>query len=137
MVEEEYGITVLFFDEPNMYFVEKESLAGKKINHNKFFAFLAKNEKELHVRFYWRPDEDESPYGMHLKQLRVKLQAQGIQFTSIETDKDVDIAIINDMIITLFDSSTRPKKIILCSGDKAFSVILGLAKDVLMFSQLS
>ena len=124
------GITVLFFDKPNMDFIENETL-GKKINHDKFFTFLAKKEKELHVRFYWRSSEDESPYGMHLKQLRIKLQARGIRFISIETEKDVDIALMNDMFTILFDvndSSARPEKIILCSGDKAFSVILGTAK---------
>ena len=126
--EKKYGTTVLFFDKPNMDFIE-ESL-GKKINHDEFFVFLAKNEEELHVRFYWRSNENESesPYGIHLKQLRIKLQAQGIRFESIETDKDVDITIMNDMFTILFNSFTRPKKIILCSGDKDFSVILGAAK---------
>ncbi len=129
MSEEKYGITVVFFDKPNMDFVE-EALGGK-INHDKFFAFLAENEKEkeLHVRFYWQ--NNDSIYGKHLKQLRVKLQAQGIRFISVETEKDVDITMMNDMFTMLFDvnnNSLRPEKIILCSGDKAFSIILGAAK---------
>lgn len=113
-----------------MDFIEEEGL-GRKINHDEFFTFLAENEKELHVRFYWRSGEEESSYTIHLKQLRIKLQAQGIRFESVETDKDVDITIMNDMFTVLFDTdngSRRPEKIILCSGDKAFSVILGAAK---------
>lgn len=127
MLEEKHGITVLFYDRPNMEFIEEQVL-GRKINHNEFFTFLAKDEEELHVRFYWQSNEDESPFGTHLNRLRKKLQPKGIQFTSIETDKDVDIDILNDMITALFDSSVIPKKIILCSGDKAFSIILGTAK---------
>jgi uncharacterized LabA/DUF88 family protein len=135
--EEKRGMyTILFFDKPNMDFVEKETL-GQKINHDEFFGLLAAKEEEkegkgeFHIRFYWQSNEDESPYGKHLKQLRIKLQAQGIRFISIETGKDVDIAMLNDMFTILFDvddGSRRPKKIILCSGDKAFSVILGAAK---------
>lgn len=131
MSEKRCGMhTVLFFDKPNIDFVEEETL-GQKINHDEFFTFLAEDEKELHVRFYWRSSEGESSYRKHLKQLRINLQAQGVRFESVETDKDVDIAMLNDMFTMLFDtddSSTRPAKIILCSGDKAFSVILGAAK---------
>jgi len=131
MLEEKYGTTILLFDEPNIRFVEEKSLGGKKIDHNKFFAFLAEKEEELLVRFYWRPNKNESPYGKHIGQVREKLQAKGIGFISIETEKDVDISMLNDMFTMLFDvshSSRKPKKIILCSGDKAFCVILGAAK---------
>jgi len=127
--EEEDGITILFFDKPNISYVEEETL-GQKINHEEFFTFLAK-KRELHVRFYWRSNESESSYGVHLRQLRINLQAQGVRFESIETDKDVDIAMLNDMFTMLFDtddSSAKSANIILCSGDKAFSVILGAAK---------
>lgn len=129
MTEEKYGIIILFFDKPNMDFIEKEDLR-RKIDHNKFFAFLREKGKELHIRFYWQSNKDESPYRQHLKALRLNLQSQGIRFVSIETDKDVDITIINDMTTVLFDvddSSRRPEKIILCSGDKDFSVALGVA----------
>lgn len=125
---ETHTVTVLFFDKPNMDFVEKG--LDRKIDHYKFFTFLAQNENELHVRFYWRTDENEysSPYTGHLKQLRINLQAYGVRFESIETDKDVDIAILNDIFTILFGRSTKPAKVILCSGDKAFSIMLGEAK---------
>ncbi len=129
MSEEEDGITILFYDKPNIDYVEEETL-GQKINHEAFFTSLI-DKGELRVRFYWRSNESESSYGIHLRQLRINLQAQGVRFESIETDKDVDIAILNDMFTMLFDtdnSSTRPGKIILCSGDKSFSVILGAAE---------
>jgi len=138
LTELKHGIyTVLFFDKPNFDFVERESLLGKKINHNEFFTFLAQNESELHIRFYWRSNEDDSPYGDHLERLRTRLQARGIRLVSIQTSKDVDQAILNDISTILFDTddrSTRPGKIILCSGDKAFSVIVGIAKRQLNIS---
>lgn len=138
MIELKHGIhTVLFFDKPNFDFVEKESLFRKKINHNEFFSLLAEDERELYVRFYWQSDEDNSPYGDHLERLRTRLQAQGIRLVSIKTNKDVDIAILNDMSTMLFDiddSSMRPAKIILCSGDNAFSINVGIAKRRLNIS---
>ncbi|XOB40998.1 MAG: NYN domain-containing protein [Candidatus Nealsonbacteria bacterium] len=131
MSEEKHGRTILFFDKPNMDFIEKENLR-RKINHNKFFAFFKKEKEELYVRFYWQSNEVESPYRKHLNLLRVYLRAvYGIRLISIETNKDVDIAILNDMLTILFDvddNSQRPKKIILCSGDKDFGAVLGLIK---------
>ncbi|XOB42480.1 MAG: NYN domain-containing protein [Candidatus Nealsonbacteria bacterium] len=131
MSEEKHGRTILFFDKPNMDFIEKEDLR-RKINHNKFFAFFKKEKEELYIRFYWQSNEVESPYRKHLNLLRDYLLAvDGIHFISIETDKDVDIAILNDMLTILFDvddNSQRPKKIILCSGDKDFGAILGMTK---------
>lgn len=138
MTELKHGIsTVVFFDKPNLDFVEKRSLSGKKINHNELFSLLAKNERELYVRFYWRSNEGDSPYGDHLERLRTRLQARGIRLVGIQTSEDVDQAIFNDLSTILFDtddSSTRPAKIILCSGDKAFSNIIGIAKRRLNIS---
>ena len=131
--EEKYKITFVFFDKPNMRFTLK--ILGKKINHDAFFSFLAKNEneneKKLQVCFYWQSDgNEESSYGKHLNQLRMKLMAKRIRFESVGTDKDVDLTIINDIFFALISGFPRPEKIILCSGDKSFSVALGMAKEI-------
>lgn len=142
MNEKKSKVVIVFFDEPNIWRIEKEF--NKKLDHYKFFKSLPIYDEdyedrdeyvekykniELHIYFYWQPGENSSSYRKHLEKLRRRLNSQNIMFTPIETtEKDVDITMINDMIVCLFNIFIKPEEIILCSGDGDFSIILGVAK---------